>query len=234
MRVLSWNVNGLRAVIGKGFCDWIGRAGADIVGIQEVRAHEEQLAPCLERLGGTWHCAFRAAERPGYSGVGLLSRMKPDRVATTMADHAFDIEGRVQLARFGKLTVVNAYFPNGSGKDRDNGRIPFKLAFYRRLFDMLESKKRRAQPVLVIGDFNTAHREIDLARPKANVRTSGFTPPNARNSIGGSARAGSTPSASSSPAPGTTRGGASASGCAKRTSAGASTTCSPPPAPQST
>jgi exodeoxyribonuclease-3 len=177
MRVLSWNVNGLRAVMGKGFCDWLGRAGADIVGIQEVRAHEEQLAPCLEVLGGGWHRAFRAAERPGYSGVGILSRMKPDRVTTTMADSAFDLEGRVQLARFGKLTVVNAYFPNGSGKDRDNRRIPFKLAFYRRLFEMLEAKKRRGQPVLVIGDFNTAHREIDLARPKENVKTSGFTPP---------------------------------------------------------
>ncbi|TKD08575.1 exodeoxyribonuclease III [Polyangium fumosum] len=175
MKIVSWNVNGLRSVLGKGFCTWLAEERADIVGIQEVRAQEAQLGPCLESIGGAWLRAFSSAERPGYSGVGLLSRLPADRVTTSMKDAAFDAEGRVQIARFGRLTLANVYFPNGSGQNRDNSRIPFKLAFYRRLFDVLEPRKRRGDPILVMGDFNTAHREIDLARPKENVKTSGFT-----------------------------------------------------------
>jgi len=175
MKVLSWNVNGLRSVVSKGFCGWLEKSGGDIVGIQEVRGREEQLGPCMEAIDVSWHRSFFAAERPGYSGVGMFSRIKPEKIETSMKDDAFDAEGRMQMARFGKLWVVNVYFPNGSGTERDNSRIPFKLAFYRRLFEMLEPKKRRGAPILVMGDFNTAHREIDLARPKDNVKTSGFT-----------------------------------------------------------
>lgn len=175
MRVVSWNVNGLRAAMDKGFAAWLSRARAAIVGLQEVRAREEQLAGALPALG-RWHRAFSAAERPGYSGVALLSRRRPDAIVTTLGDRAFDVEGRFQLARFGRLIVVNAYFPNGNGKDRDLSRIPYKLAFYRAAFDLLEPERARGAPILVMGDFNTAHREIDLARPKQNVGTSGFTP----------------------------------------------------------
>lgn len=176
MKIVSWNVNGLRSVLGKGFSTWLANERADIVGIQEVRAQEAQLGPCLESIGGAWLRAFSAAERPGYSGVGLLSRLPADRISTSLKDAAFDAEGRVQIARYGRLTLANVYFPNGSGPNRDNSRIPFKLAFYRRLFDVLEARRRRGEPILVMGDFNTAHREIDLARPKENVKTSGFTP----------------------------------------------------------
>lgn len=175
MRIVSWNVNGLRSVVGKGFVDWLKKDKADIIGLQEVRAKPDQIEPCLSPLGDAFHRSFFPAERPGYSGVGLLSKTKPDRVLTSMKQEEFDAEGRMQMVRFGKLTLVNAYFPNGSGKDRDNSRIPFKLEFYRRLFDMLEARKNRGEPVLVMGDFNTAHREIDLARPKENEKTSGFT-----------------------------------------------------------
>jgi exodeoxyribonuclease-3 len=87
-----------------------------------------------------------------------------------------DAEGRVQLARFGALWVANVYFPNGSGPQRDHSRVPFKLEFYRRLYDVLDERKRAGEPVLVMGDFNTAHREVDLARPKSNQKTSGFLP----------------------------------------------------------
>lgn len=176
MRIVSWNVNGLRAAMGKGLSRWLSREGADVIGFQEVRATGEQVAE-HER---TWKRkgfvgAFSAAERPGYSGVGLLSKVKPDALTTTLGEPSFDVEGRFQMARFGRLHVVNAYFPNGSGKERDNSRIPYKLAFYRRVFDLLEEEKRRGAPILVMGDFNTAHREIDLARPKQNEKTSGFT-----------------------------------------------------------
>lgn len=175
MRVLSWNVGGLRSALGKGFGRWLARSGGHIVGLQEVRAHHAQLVPHNRAFRG-WHRAFAAAERPGYSGVGLLSRTAPDHVETSLGDPSFDSEGRFQLARFGRLTIVNAYFPNGSGKERDNSRIPYKLAFYRRVFDLIEPEKERGAPILVVGDFNTAHREIDLARPKQNIKTSGFTP----------------------------------------------------------
>jgi exodeoxyribonuclease-3 len=175
MRIVSWNVNGLRSILGKGFRPWLSRSRAAIVGIQEVRASEAQLGDHARPWRG-WHRHVVAAERPGYSGVALLSRGAPDAVETSLGEAGFDAEGRFQLARFGRLVVVNAYFPNGSGKERDNGRIPFKLAFYRRVFERVEPELRRGAPVLVMGDFNTAHREIDLARPRENVKTSGFTP----------------------------------------------------------
>jgi exodeoxyribonuclease-3 len=89
---------------------------------------------------------------------------------------SFDVEGRLQIARFGALWVVNGYFPNGSGKERDNSRVPYKLQFYRKVFSTLKPLIASGERVLVVGDFNTAHREIDLARPKQNEKTSGFLP----------------------------------------------------------
>ncbi|MEM1416157.1 MAG: exodeoxyribonuclease III [Myxococcota bacterium] len=174
-RVYSWNVNGIRSVAQKGLFDWLGKARADVVAMQETRAHPEQLTPEL-RKPPRWRSHFVAAERKGYSGVGLYARRAPDAVESSLGDAAMDAEGRVQIARFGALTIANVYFPNGSGKNRDNGRVPFKLAFYRRLFDHLEAERARGGRVLVLGDFNTAHRDIDLARPKGNAKTSGFLP----------------------------------------------------------
>jgi exodeoxyribonuclease-3 len=175
MRVLSWNVNGLRACGAKGFRRWLDRSGAEIVGVQEVRARPEQLPRRLRAPAG-WHTHFSSAERPGYSGVGLYARRTPDALDTTLGRPHFDAEGRLQLARFGRLVVANAYFPNGNGKDRDNSRVPFKLRFYRTLFERLEKLRVDGLHVLVMGDFNTAHQEIDLARPRQNQKTSGFLP----------------------------------------------------------
>ena len=175
MKVVSWNVNGLRACGQKGFRDWLDQSGAEIVGLQEVRAERSQLPEELAAPPG-WHTHFSSAERKGYSGVGLYSRRAPDEIVTSVGVRAFDSEGRLQIARFGDLMVVNGYFPNGNGKERDNSRIPFKLKFYRRLHKLLEPHRAAGKPVLVMGDFNTAHREIDLARPKENKETSGFRP----------------------------------------------------------
>lgn len=176
-RILSWNVNGLRAAANRGFTRWLGRSGADIVGIQEVRAQLDDLPMSLTpgRLAGRWHVHYSAAERKGYSGVALFSRREPDSLDTSLA-RRFDCEGRLQIARFGRLVVVNGYFPNGNGKQRDNSRVPYKLAFYRALFNKLERLRRGGYRILVMGDFNTAHTEIDLARPKDNAKTSGFLP----------------------------------------------------------
>ena len=175
VRILSWNVNGLRSCASKGFARVLGGSRAEIVGVQEVRARPEQL-PASLREPRRWHAAFSAAERPGYSGVALYARRPPDRVETALGVPEFDREGRLQLARFGRLVIANVYFPKGSGRDRDNSRVPYKLAFYRALFDELERLRRSGRRVLVMGDFNTAHREIDLARPRDNQDQSGFLP----------------------------------------------------------
>ncbi len=175
VRITSWNVNGLRACARKGFADWLATCGAEIVALQEVRARPDQLAPELCSPEG-WHTAWSPAERPGYSGVGVLARQPPTALETRLGREEFDREGRLQFARFGALTVVNGYFPNGNGKNRDLSRIPYKLDFYRTLFDHLEPARRAGEAILVMGDFNTCHRDLDLARPQQNRETSGFRP----------------------------------------------------------
>ncbi len=175
MRIVSWNVNGLRACVKKGFLEFLEKSGADVVGVQEVRAQVADLPEAVRAPDG-WHTHFVEAERRGYSGVGLFSRREPDSVETSLGAARLDREGRVQIARFGRLVVANAYFPKGSGSERDNSRVPYKMAFYRALFLRLDRLRRGGSRVLVMGDFNTAHREIDLARPRDNVRNSGFLP----------------------------------------------------------
>ena len=175
MQIISWNINGIRAATKKGFVDWLHNTKPDILGVQEVRALEAQIDPQVSKPTG-FHTHFSSAQRPGYSGVGLYSRLSFDNISTTLDTPIFDIEGRVQIAHIGGLVIANIYFPNGNGKDRDNSRIPYKLDFYKKLFDTLEPYRKAGQALLVMGDFNTAHQEIDLARPKENVNTSGFCP----------------------------------------------------------
>jgi exodeoxyribonuclease-3 len=122
-----------------------------------------------------WHACFAPAERPGYSGVAIYSRRQPDDVQTSLGEPRFDAEGRFILARFGRLRVASIYFPKGSGRERDNSRVPYKLDFYQAVFEEVQRLKR-AGPLLVMGDYNTAHTDIDLARPKSNTKNSGFLP----------------------------------------------------------
>lgn len=173
MKVLSWNVNGIRAAARKGFRNWLDQCDGTFVGLQEVRALPEQIPKDLQDPEG-WHKHIVAGERKGYSGVGFYSRMEPDHVETSMGVEEFDREGRIHILTFGSLRIANVYFPNGNGKNRDNSRVPYKLAFYERLYEMLHDDFKAGRPLLVIGDFNTAHQAIDLARPKQNRETSGF------------------------------------------------------------
>ncbi len=177
-RILSWNVNGIRSCVSKGFVDWLAQARADVVGLQETRAELEHFPAELRALARFPQLhQSTATSRKGYSGVALLSRQAPLEVTTELGDAAFDAEGRFQLARYPGVLIANVYFPNGSGKERDNARVPFKLAFTRRVFDVVEAAMRQTGlPSLVMGDFNTAPAAIDLARPKANEKTSGFLP----------------------------------------------------------
>ncbi len=172
-RVYSWNVNGLRAVVKKGFFDWLKTARGDVVCLQETRVLPEQLDDEV-RKPPRWKTEFSAAEKKGYSGVATYSRKAPDELWRSLEDEELDAEGRLLVTRFGKLTIVNGYFPNGSGKNRDHSRVPYKLKFYQTLFDRLEEAKKSGERILVLGDLNTAHEEVDLARPKTNRKTSGF------------------------------------------------------------
>ena len=172
-RIYSWNVNGIRACEKKGFSEWLARSRAKIVAMQEVRATEAQIPEKIAKRRG-WSLAISSAKRAGYSGVALMSRAKAENISTSLGSADYDDEGRVQIAHFGKLVLANVYFPNGSGKARDNSRVPYKIAFYKRLYDVLETHRKKKRPVIVMGDFNTAPYPIDLARPKQNRGTSGF------------------------------------------------------------
>ncbi|MCA9596520.1 MAG: exodeoxyribonuclease III [Myxococcales bacterium] len=171
MRVLSWNVNGIRACSKKGLGAFLSRSRASIVGLQEVRAFPEQVPEEIRK--SRWHQHYAPAERPGYSGVALLSRYEPEPVQLGLAPR-FQREGRAVAARYGRLVVCSAYFPKGDGPNRDLSRIPYKLAFYRAL--LKELSRHFDEPMLVMGDFNTAREDIDLARPRENVKNSGFRP----------------------------------------------------------
>ncbi len=173
MRVTSWNVNGLRGAVRKGFLRWLHRCGARHVAIQETRVLREHLPEAMTRLRG-WHLELSVAERPGYSGVGQLSRVRPDEVQTSLGRPELDREARLVLGRYGRLWLASVYFPNGNGKDRDLSRVPFKLAFYRTLRARLQPLLRAKERVLVAGDFNLAPNELDLARPEQNRDHTGF------------------------------------------------------------
>jgi exodeoxyribonuclease-3 len=172
MRIVSWNVNGLRACAKKGYLDILKQTKADVVCLQEVRAFPDQLAPEVRTPKG-WHSHFFPAQRPGYSGVAIYSKQAPTKVETHLGIDEYDAEGRYILVKFGRLSVVSVYFPKGNGKERDNSRVPYKLGFYRAVFKRIEQLKKSG-PVFVTGDYNTAHEEIDLARPKTNKKSSGF------------------------------------------------------------
>ena len=172
VRALSWNVNGLRAVHKKGFLDWFSEEGPDILCLQETKAAEDQLHRDLTHIDG--YCVyFSSAEKKGYSGVALYTRTKPDQVSYGFGIDKFDTEGRILIADYAEFTLFNIYFPNGKSSAE---RLRYKMEFYDAFLIMVDRMKREGRNVVVCGDVNTAHKEIDLARPKANENISGFLP----------------------------------------------------------
>ncbi len=172
MRIVSWNVNGIRAVAGKGFADSVKAMDADIIGIQETKAQIDQLGPEITQLEGykSW---FYSAERKGYSGTALYSRIEPEDVTFGLGTDEFDHEGRTICADFGKFVLFNIYFPNGG---RGDDYVKFKLRFYDCFLDRVKDLESKGREVICCGDVNTAHKEIDLSNPKANSKISGFLP----------------------------------------------------------
>ena len=172
MKVISWNVNGLRAAERKGFLPWLESSGADVVFLQEIKANPEQLSDEVREPRG-WHVEMHPAQRAGYSGTAVYCRDRPDEVTRGLGIPQFDEEGRVIAVRFGDLHLIGAYFPNGG---RELLRVPFKLEFYAAMLANANALRAQGLSVLVTGDWNTAHQEIDLARPKDNQKTTGFLP----------------------------------------------------------
>lgn len=171
-RLVSWNVNGIRSVMSKGFLEWFKKVQPDILALQETRAHASQVPSELLNVTG-YDTYWLAAKKKGYSGVGLLSKTNPLAVTYGIGVDAIDREGRILTAFYDQFTLVNAYFPSGtSGQER----IDYKLAFNDAFLNYCEGLRGKGKPLVFCGDVNTAHREIDLANPKSNVKNSGFLP----------------------------------------------------------
>lgn len=172
IRILSWNVNGIRAVYRKGFLDWFLKDKPDILCIQETKAHEEQLPDDLRNVNG-YHSYFCSGERKGYSGVAIYSKEKPLSLKKGFGQEEFDGEGRILIAEYPDFHLFNIYFPNGKARAE---RLKFKMDFYDAFLDYVKKLKKKGRNIIICGDVNTAHKEIDIARPKENEKISGFLP----------------------------------------------------------
>ena len=172
MKLFSWNVNGVRAIEKKGLLDWLASESPDVLCIQETKAKFEQLPDSLQNLDGYfsyWH----SADKLGYSGVATFSKKEPLHVQYGLGIDKYDKEGRVLITEFDNFLLYNIYFPNGQ---KDEIRLQYKLDFYDDLLEILDDQVASGNNVIVAGDWNTAHKEIDLANPKANANYSGFLP----------------------------------------------------------
>ncbi|MEK7673448.1 MAG: exodeoxyribonuclease III [Patescibacteria group bacterium] len=172
MKIISWNVNGLRAVSKKGFADWLKKESPDVLGLQEIKCESSQVPNELKYVEG-YKTYFNPAARKGYSGTGLFTKIEPVSIKTGFGIEKFDIEGRIQEVDYGDFIFFNIYFPNGKSRE---DRLQYKLDFYDASLEYFDKLVKAGRKILIAGDYNTAHNEIDLARPKENEEISGFLP----------------------------------------------------------
>lgn len=172
LTIYSWNVNGIRAVAKKGFLDWVKESKGDIICLQETKAQPEQIPDEIKNIKG-YQSYWFSAQQKGYSGVGTYTKIKPLKTFSGCENECFDIEGRVLFTEYEKFILANVYFPNGG---RGPHRVKYKLDFYDDLFLFLNKNYKDRKGVIVTGDYNTAHKEIDLSRPKENEMNTGFLP----------------------------------------------------------
>ena len=172
MKIITWNVNGIRAALGKHALDWAFDQNPDALCLQEVKAREEQLSE-EQRAALKLPFVWNAAQRPGYSGVTTFYKDEPDEIVKGMDGPIFDSEGRVIQTLWAGLRLFNIYFPNGQ---RGQERVNFKLEFYAHLLELCHSLHKKGENIIITGDFNTSHMPIDLKNAKANEKTSGFLP----------------------------------------------------------
>jgi exodeoxyribonuclease-3 len=171
-KILSWNVNGIRAAQKYGLLDWLFKESPDILCVQETKARPEQLGNDLLEPQG-YHTYWNYPERKGYSGVATFTKDEPVGVEYNLATLKSDSEGRVIIAKYEEFTLMNIYFPNGK---KDKERLNYKMEFYESFLEFVKQLKEKNEKIIICGDVNTAHKEIDLARPKANEKISGFLP----------------------------------------------------------
>jgi exodeoxyribonuclease-3 len=172
MRIISYNVNGIRAAIKKGFIDWLKTNPAEVICLQETKAQDSDIdVKELEKLG--FHHHWYSAQKKGYSGVAVFSKIKPDQVILGNGHKESDDEGRVIQLDFGDIRLINAYFPSGTSGDI---RQDFKYSWLKEFTAYLEKLKKKNPKIILCGDYNIAHEEIDIHDPKGNKNSSGFLP----------------------------------------------------------
>lgn len=171
MKIISANLNGIRSAHSKGFFEWLQQVDADIICVQEIKADLASIPEELKNLAG-YHCEYHPAEKKGYSGVGIISKIKPDNVIIGLNNHEIDSEGRYLEFQFGDLSVISLYLPSGSsGDDKQQKKFRF-LEYY---LPILKSQAT-SRNYIICGDWNIAHQEIDLKNWKGNLKNSGFLP----------------------------------------------------------
>lgn len=177
MKLLSWNVNGIRAAQRNGFLNWFEKQKADIICLQETKAHVDQLSGDLEHRAllnpGNYHSYWHSAQKPGYSGVAVFSKKEPLSVTEGLGVPEIDAEGRVIQLEYPDFTLLNAYFPNSQ---REGGRLPYKLDFCKQMLKHCDSLRKKGKNLVLCGDFNIAHQAIDLKNPKSNEKNAGYLP----------------------------------------------------------
>ncbi|HOJ29269.1 MAG TPA: exodeoxyribonuclease III [Spirochaetota bacterium] len=172
LKLISWNVNGIRAVYKKGFFQWFVSEKPDILCLQETKATADQFPEELKKTDG-YYTYFAEAQKKGYSGVALFSTVQPKKVETGFGIERFDTEGRILIAYYDAFVLYNIYFPNGKASKE---RLQYKMDFYDAFLVHAEKLRKKGMSIVMCGDVNTAHTEIDLARPKENENVSGFLP----------------------------------------------------------
>ena len=172
LKILSWNVNGIRALMKRGFLEWLEKESPDILCLQETKATPEQLEDSLREPKG-YYAYWNYPEKKGYGGVATFTKEKPLRVQNGFGISKFDIEGRVIITEYPALKLFNVYFPNGKQSEE---RLKYKLDFYDAFLGFIDALKAKGEKLVICGDYNTAHKEIDIARPKGNEKISGFLP----------------------------------------------------------
>lgn len=172
IKLLSWNVNGLRGVYKKGFLDWLNSASPDVLCLQEIKADLAQLPKELAQPSD-YFSYWNLGQRKGYSGVAVYTKKEPRNVEMNLGIEKFDAEGRFMRLDFSDFVLFNVYFPNGKAGPE---RLKFKMEFYDVFLEMIEKLRKENNRLIFVGDVNTAHNEIDIARPKENSKVSGFLP----------------------------------------------------------
>lgn len=173
MQITTWNVNGLRAALNKGIWDWVRAENPDVLCLQEIKVQPDQLSKEQRDLFQNYEVIWNPARRKGYSGVASMTHQQGQSIQFGLGDERLDGEGRLIAIRYPEFMLLNVYIPNGK---RDLTRLAFKLDYYKVLLELCDRLLKQGENIIITGDINTAHQEIDLTHPKPNSKISGFLP----------------------------------------------------------